>query len=124
MNSILWSLVPNSAFPLILIGVALAVIIGFVKPRQAGSIIGFFIFSILLAPFFDILYSMLPNWLSLLLTIGFSIAILRALAALVIGRHAADHMTGILAADVVHVVLRAVFRFFFFPLRLLGRLVR
>ena len=124
MNSILWSLVPNSAFPLILIGVALALIIGLVKPRQAGSIIGLFVLSILLAPFLDLLFSMLPGWISMLLTVGFAIAILRALVALVIGRNVADHMAGTLAADAVLSVFRNVFRLLFFPLRLLGRLVR
>jgi cellulose synthase/poly-beta-1,6-N-acetylglucosamine synthase-like glycosyltransferase len=120
MNSILWSLVPDSALPLVIVGVALALIVGVIKRRAAFSIIGFFVLSILLSPLFEVIFSMLPWWLTLLIGVGFAVAIARALMALVLGRRATDHMVGILAADAV----RGLFRAVFLPFRLLGRIVR
>lgn len=120
MNSILWSLVPDSALPLVIVLLALGLIVGLIKPRAAFSIIGFFVLSILMAPLFDAIFSMLPWWLTLLIGVGFAVAIARALIGLLLGRHATDHMVGILAADVV----RGLFRAVLLPLRLLGRIVR
>ena len=119
MNSALWSLLPMSAMPLVIIGVGLALIVGIVKPRGAMAILGGLILTILLTPFFNALFDLLPWWLCLLLTVAFFLSILRAGVQLLLGPRATDHMVGALATDVVRMILRAVF----FPLRLLGRMI-
>ena len=119
MNSVLWSLLPVSALPLVIIGVGLASIVGIVKPRGAMAILGGVILTILLAPFFDAVFDLLPWWLCLLLTVAFFVSILRAGIQLLLGPRATDHMVGALATDVVRMCIRAVF----FPLRLLGRMI-
>jgi hypothetical protein len=72
---------------------------------------------ILLGPFIDGLFSLLPWWLMLLLSIGFVIAVVRAVLELMIGERGTGHMLGTLGADVV----RGFFRLLILPLRLLGR---
>jgi hypothetical protein len=119
MNSPLWALVPDSALPLIIVGVALALMIGIIKPRRAMSIVGMIIVCIIAEPFINALFDALPTWLNLLITIAFVLSMVRAGIRLLLGNRATDHMVGILAADVV----RLFFRILFFPFRLLGRLV-
>lgn len=119
MNSALWSLLPNSALPLVIIGLGLAVVIGLIKPRRAVSIVGFFLLSILLAPFFSALFDALPWWVCLLVTVFFVLSICRAVIRLMIGGRASDHVVGALTADVIRMCFRALF----FPFRLLGRML-
>lgn len=118
MNSPLWSLLPISAMPLVIIGLGLAVIAGLIKPRSAGSIIGFLVASILLAPFFQALFDSLPWWVCLVLTIVFILSVLKAAARLMIGGRATDHVVGALTADAIRMFLRGLL----FPFRVLGRL--
>jgi hypothetical protein len=119
MNSVLWSLLPVSALPLVIIGVGLALIVGVVRPRSAMAILGGVILTILLTPFFNVVFDFLPWWLCLLLTVAFFVSILRAAVQLLLGPRATDHMVGALATDVVQMCIRVVF----IPLRLLGRII-
>jgi len=119
MNSVLWSLLQVSALPLVIIGVALALIVGIVKPRGAMTILGGVILTILLTPFFNAVFDLLPWWLCLLLTVAFFMSILRAGVQLLLGPRATDHMVGALATDVVRMCIRALF----FPLRILARMI-
>ena len=119
MNSPLWSLLPTSALPLVIAGVGLALIVGIIKPRKAGAIIGFLVLSLLLAPFFQALLDSLPWWVCLALTIVFVLSLLKAAFQLMIGGRATDHVVGALTADVIRMFLRGLL----FPFRVLGRML-
>jgi len=119
MSSPLWSLVPNSALPLIIAGIGLALIIGLIKPRKAISILGIIVVSLIAAPFINALFAALPFWLYLILMVGFALSLLRAGIRLLIGPQATNHLVGELATDVVHLCLRALL----FPFRLLGHML-
>ena len=107
----LWALLPDEALPLIIMGAGLMIILGF---RRAGlSVLGAALLLPVLSPFIEALFGELPPWVSLVILAFIGLAILRGLAALLIGQRAADHMTGSLAADVVRVVVGMLF----FPLR-------
>jgi hypothetical protein len=74
----------------------------------------------LLGPIVEGVMGELPPWIALVLLLVIALALLRGLAALVLGCRAAGHMVGILAADMVRVALLAVL----FPFRLVWRAVR
>lgn len=109
----LWMLLPDSALPLIFVGIALALILGLIGSRLAFSVLGLFLLAPLLAPLFEALLGQLPPWVSLVLLAFLGLAIIRGFAALVLGSRAADTMVGNLAADLVRLVVIILI----FPLR-------
>jgi len=110
-SGILWALLPDEALPLVIMIAGLMMILGF---RQvAFSILGVVLLFPILAPFVEALLGELPPWVSLVILAFVGLAILRGLAALLIGQRAADTMVGSLAADVVRIIVGILF----FPLR-------
>jgi len=110
-SGVLWALLPDEALPLVVVAAGLMMILGF---RQAAlSILGMVLLFPILAPFVEALFGELPPWVSLVILAFIGLAILRGLAALLIGQRAADTMVGSLAADVVRIVVGTLF----FPLR-------
>jgi hypothetical protein len=83
-----------------------------------GAVI-FFALTPLLGPVIEALFSALPAWMSLLLLAGMGFWCFQAIVTTVIGRRAADHMIGSLAADLVRLSVKAAF----LPLRLAWRLI-
>lgn len=117
---LLWLLLPDSAIPLLIIGIALLLIIGVLSRPRAIAVLGALIAYLVLAPFAGVVLTMFPWWVSLVLLVVFVMSILRAASSLLLGECASDVMVGILAADVV----RGVFKALLFPFRLLARLAR
>jgi len=110
-SGVFWALLPDEALPLVIMVAGLLMILGF---RRAGlSILGAALLLPMLAPFVEALFGELPPWVSLVILAFIGLAILRGLAALLIGQRAADTMVGSLAADVVRIVVGILF----FPLR-------
>jgi hypothetical protein len=102
---------PDEALPLVIVAAGLLMILGF---RRAGlGVLGTALLLPVLSPFIEALFGELPPWVSFVVLAFVGLAILRGLAALLIGERAADHMTGSLAADVVRFVVGMLF----FPLR-------
>lgn len=118
----LWVMLPDEALPLVVMATGLIMILGF---RQAAlSILGMVLLFPILAPFVEALFGELPPWVSLVIFAFIGLAILRGLAALMIGQRAADTMVGSLAADVVRIVVGMLFfplRVTLWALRLIGR---
>jgi len=120
----LWALIPDQAFILVIAAVALGLIIRVVSPKYAMTVVGGIILMVLAEPFVEALFSWLPWWL-VILVLGFTLlSMVRGLFNLGLGTRATDHMVGILAADVVRVSFRSIFRLLFFPFRLIGWLLR
>ena len=117
---LLWLLMPDSALPLVIVGVALLLIVGVLSRGRAVSMIGALVAYLIFVPFSGVILAMFPWWVSPLLLVGFVMSVVRAASGLLLGDRASDHMVGILAADVV----RGLFKAFLFPFRLLARLAR
>jgi hypothetical protein len=111
--SALWMLLPDEAMILVIAGIGLALILGLINRKAAMGIMGTIILSLLLAPFLDSLFQLLPLWLLLLILFAVGISLFRGIASLFLGDRAASHMIGILAADCI----KFFFRMLFFPFR-------
>jgi hypothetical protein len=111
---ILWSLLPDETMPLIIVGIGLAMILGLLTGRTAFSLLGLLVLSPIVVPFAEAVLGNLPPWVSLLLLASVALAVLRGLAALLLGQRAADTMVGTLAADLV----RLIVWFLILPLRI------
>jgi uncharacterized membrane protein YkgB len=120
----LWLFIPDEALVLIIVLIGLGLMVGFLRPRSAGRLLGGIVLMLLLAPFVESIISSFPWWVNLLLLLGFGWAVIRGLSRLVLGARAADHMTGILAADVVRGLFRAAFFALTLPFRLIGWMLR
>ena len=118
--SVLWMLLPDGALLLVICGIGLATIFGLLRGGAAFSLLGVVLLFALLGPFVEGIAGILPPWISLALLVVLGLALLRGAAALVLGRRASDHMVGILAADVVRLIVILLL----FPFRWLGRLLR
>lgn len=117
----LWMLMPDEALPLVIAGVGLALMLGLVSGRAAlGIVLGLVVLPPLLAPLVEAVMGGLPPWVSLVILAFFGLAIIRGLAALLIGSRAADTMVGSLAADLVRFVVAILL----LPLRVVGWALR
>jgi len=115
----LWLLLPEEALPLILIGGAFLIMLRIVSLRAVLGAVIFFALLPVFSPIIESLFSVLPAWVTLLFFVGIGFSCLQAIATTLIGRRAADHMVGSLAADVVRFVLKLAV----LPLRLLWRTI-
>lgn len=110
---------PPELAVLMFIGTGFAMLVGARKLAAGlfGATLAVIFLPILLVPLFD----QLPSWLLWSLLIFFGLCLLRSLFELVLGKRATDHMVGILAADVVRVVLLSPFRLLGWFTRVLWR---
>jgi hypothetical protein len=108
----LWLFLPDEALVLVVALIGLGLIVGFLRPRSAGQLLGGIVLMLLLGPFIEGFVSSLP-W-----------AVVRALSRFVLGGRAADHMAGILAADGVRWLFRSVFFVLTLPFRFIGWMFR
>ena len=121
MNSWLWALVPNEATILVVVGIAVAVMFGFMKRGQIGMVlVGLVVLPILVAPFFESLFASLPAWVSLVTLLVFGMLIARAVLQLCIGRRAADHVVGELTTRLI----LGVFHLFALPFKMVAAALR
>lgn len=122
--SLLWMLLPDGALLLAVVAIGLATILGLLRGGAAFSLLGVVLLFALLGPFVEGIVEgvagTLPPWMSLVLLVVIGLALLRGVAALVLGRRASDHMVGILAADLVRMAIVLSL----FPFRLLARILR
>jgi len=99
---------------------ALLLIVGVLSRGKAISIIGALLTYLVFAPFAGVFLELFPWWVSPLLLVVFVISVLRATSDLLLGERASGYMVGILAADVV----RSIFKALLLPFRLLTRLAK
>jgi hypothetical protein len=114
MRNLLFFIPPEFAV-LMIVGAGLAMIVG-ARALAGGLLVGalaLVFLPVILAPIFELL----PAWVLLGLLVCFGFGIARALLELAIGKRAAEHTVGILAADVIRYSVVA-------PFRLLGWLLR
>jgi hypothetical protein len=115
MRTLFWVVLPDEALILLIAAAGLLLILGF--RGLAGSLLAMAVLLPMLAPFVEALMSELPLWVAVGILLVIGLAILRAFASLFLGRRAADHMVGILAADVVRLLVLGLL----WPFRMLGR---
>lgn len=116
----LWMLLPDGALPLVIAGIGLALMVGLLSGGAAFRILGMLLLFALLSPFVEGVMGGMPPWVGLILMAIIILALLRGVASLALGKRAAAHMVGILAADLVRLALRLLF----LPFRAVGGLVR
>jgi hypothetical protein len=115
----LWLLLPQEALPLLLIGGAFLVMFRVASFRAVLGAVVFVVLIPVFSPIIEALFAALPAWVALLFCVGMGFWCLQAIAATVIGRGAAEHMVGSLAADLVRLLVKTAF----VPVRLLWRLI-
>jgi hypothetical protein len=120
----LWLFLPDEALVLVIALIGFGLMVGFLRPRSAGQLLGSIVLMLLTAPFIESFVSALPGWLNLLLLLGIGWVVIRGLSRFVLGARAADHMVGALAADVVRALFRAVLVVLTLPFRFIGWMLR
>lgn len=115
-----WMLLPDALLPLVIAGIGLALMVGLLSGSAAFRLLGLLLLCALLGPIIEGVMGDMPPWVGVIIFVVVILALLRGAASLVLGRRAADHMVGILAADCV----RFAFRLLFLPVRAIGGLVR
>jgi hypothetical protein len=120
----LWLFLPDEALVLVIALIGLVLMVGVLRPRSAGQLLGGIVVMLLLGPFIESFVSSLPWWFNLVLLLGIGWAAIRALSRFVLGGRAADHMVGILAADGVRWLFRCVFVVLALPFRFIGWMLR
>jgi hypothetical protein len=119
-SSALLLLLPQEALVLVVVVGAFLVMLRLASFRAVlGSVLVIALLP-LLAPLFEALLGLLPMWLSLAILLVSGFWFLQTIATLILGRRAAAHMVGTLAADLVRFFVVAAF----FPIRLLWRVLR
>lgn len=103
----LLTLVPEEAAPLLFVVAGLCLVIGL--KRWAVILFAAGAGAVVLPPMLAPLIDELPAWVAVgaLLLLGF--ALLRAIAVLLLGKIAANHMVGIMAASIVMALFRLPF---------------
>jgi hypothetical protein len=113
------TLVPDSMKILVIAAVGLCLIVGAISLRKAMRWLGWILLALIAAPFYPVILKILPGWLVVVL-IGVAVwRTLRRIAEALLGREAASHMIGILAADVVRGLFRGGLLLAALPFRLL-----
>lgn len=115
-----WAMLPDELLLLVIVGIGLALMVGLLSRSAAFGLIGMLLLFALLGPFVEGIMGDMPPWVGLIILVVVILALLRGVASVVLGRRAADHMVGILAADCV----RFAFRLLFLPFRAVGGFVR
>lgn len=115
----LWLLLPQEALPLLLIVGAFLVMFRMVSRRRVLGAMICFVLLPLFSPIIEVLFDALPVWVSLLFLMGMVFWCFRAIATTVLGRGAAEHMMGSLAADIVRFLVKAAC----LPIRLVWRIL-
>jgi hypothetical protein len=106
VNTLFWMFVPDQALPLLIIVAGALVILGF---RATG--IRLLLITLLipvLSPFAEAFLSGLPPWVAVIVVLIVGLSILRAILFVLLGRSAAEHAIGILAADIIRVAVVAL----------------
>lgn len=114
MKTLLWFF-PQELIVLLIVGAALCLILGLRK--VAGSLFMAGILMTIVPPFLEPLLSSLPWWVLVLGAGFFLLAMFRQISSLLLGRSAANHMVGVLAADLVKALI-------FFPATVLRWVIR
>lgn len=113
MFELLLAFLPDQAYPVLITGIGLALILGIITRSAAFSILGTIILFALLSPFIDALFDMLPLWLLLLIMLWVGFTLFRFVIGGLFGREAAGHFMG-----------RVLYDIFILPFRVVGYIFR
>lgn len=100
----LWTLLPDEAIPIVILALILAAVF---LGRRVLPILVVVVLSVVLAPFVSSFVDTLPTPIVIALGIAFMLVVVRSVAVLILGAGAADHMTGVLAADAIRFAVRS-----------------
>ena len=109
----LLSLLPQEFWILVLVGTALAVIIGIVPRGAIAGVIGTMLILSIAGPFISSLLSILPWWVSAILMVWFVFAVINWIITLFFGKRTGGYLSALL----LHDLILAPFRFMGFLIR-------
>ncbi len=126
-GSLFWWFLPEGAEILVIVGVALALMVGIFSRKKAFGILGMLVLFLVAEPFIESLLNVLPLWVLILIMAAIFLSLLRTL----LGKGIFDQMVGQLLANAVTgmarlslPLLRLPFRAMLGAVRLLGRGLR
>lgn len=108
------TVLPGVMLPPVIAAVGVAVILRLLGIRAGLAAIVGLLLSLILGPLARAAFALLPLWTFLLIILFVLIKLARRAAEVVIGKEAAEHMVGSLAADTV----RGLFKLLLLPFRL------
>lgn len=104
----LFSLIPQELWILILLGTAFAIIFGLVNRGVIVSIIVLMLVLCIVGPIIGSLISALPSWISAILMIVFGLTVINWIINLIFGKRTGGHLTALLLHDIMLAPFRAV----------------
>lgn len=113
----LWAFLPDEMMPLVVVGLAVALIVGLVSRRTALVVVGTLVALLLLGPIVSGVIALLPFWALLLLGAWFLFYLFRSLLGLLIGDDGARTAMG-------HVFGHFILALLYMPFRVLGTVLR
>lgn len=122
--NLLWFLLPDAALPLVIVGIAFALMFRVISGRTAISLIGGLALCLIAAPFIESFVASLPLWVILPVLFVLLMSLLRAAAGLLFGRAVGDYVMGELIADALRLAFKAAFWLLALPFRIIGRMTR
>ena len=112
MMTWLWFLLPDSATALVVVGIALALMVGLIRPRTASAWLLILVISLVTGPIVEALTDQiidaLPIWLLALVVLALAWAAIRAVLTFVLGPHAAGHVIGTMFVGLVKLLWSVV----------------
>lgn len=96
MKELLFLLIPESALPLLIVLIGIALMLGMLSRATAFNILGLIILFALLMPFIDSIFDILPLWALLLIMIVFILSIIRGVLSIFFGKGATDQFIGMI----------------------------
>lgn len=94
--TVLYWLLPDEFLPVLVVVCGIGLVVGLLRPRSAGAIVGTVVLILLIGPFVESLFAALPLWVSLAVLSVFVLSISRRLLGSLLGEHAAGHVIGTL----------------------------
>ncbi len=118
------SFLPQGAAPLVIVGIALALMLGLVPMGKAKALLGSFLLSLLLLPFLPALIGALPWWLALLVLAWMLGSMVGLVARTLMGKSAWAELKAKLALRAWDRIWKLCHGLVAWPLRLTGRGLR
>ena len=89
-----WLLLPEKAFPLLIVGLGMATIVGIMRPRRAISILLMLALVPVVSILVEAIVSRLPWWVGVTLLVVLALNVIRVVLEILLGRVAAGHVLG------------------------------
>jgi len=119
MSNLLFFL-PDEAYPVLLVLLAIAVVAGLARPRLLLGLLLLLFLMPVIGELLEVFLDAVPWWLFVLIVGGLAMWVIRAGLGLLNGSDAASHAIGSMTASAI----KGVFKMLFLPFRMIGWVMR